>query len=250
MSKRNNPQQRKENMVSNDNQSLPLKRKKNFWYWIRVIFKTVFYAHLIFIFLIAFCSIIYINTNPPLTILMIYREGFAVKQPSFIPLRKVSNTFQLDLINLEDGKFREHYGIDIEAIKRAKAKNEALGYTAQGGSTISQQLARTLFLTPHRNYFRKYLELLITFELELILGKDRILELYINYAELGQGIYGFNDASLHYFKKPFLETSTDEKIRMMTILASPLNYSPQNFHQNKNLARRYDFINYWHKSHK
>lgn len=225
------------------------KQRKNFWYWLRFTFKTFLYAHLIFIALIALLSIIYINTNPPVTLLMLYREGFQAKTPSFIPLHSTSKTFQLDLINLEDGNFRKHYGIDIEAIKRARAINQELGRTAQGGSTITQQLARTLFLIPKRTYLRKYLELIVTFELELILGKDRILELYINYAELGEGIYGFNDASLKYYNKPFSKTSTDQKIRIMTILASPLKYTPQTLHENKALARRYKFIYRWHKYH-
>ncbi|MFK7948905.1 MAG: biosynthetic peptidoglycan transglycosylase [Saprospiraceae bacterium] len=243
MSNENNPQNTEDtNLVAINSQPTSPKRKKNFWYWIRLATKVVLYAHLIFIVLIGILSTIYINTNPSKTVLMLYRDGFKKEKPSFVPLRNISSSFQDDLINLEDGNFREHYGIDIDAIKRAKAKNEEVGYTAQGGSTISQQLARTLFLTPHRTYFRKYLELIITFELELIVGKDRILELYINYAELGKGVYGFNDASLHYYNKPFVKTSTDQKIRMMTILASPINYSPQTLHQNKTLENRYKFI--------
>lgn len=226
-----------------------IKEKKSFWYWVKFAFRTVLYAHLIFVGIIAFLSIIYINSDPPRTLLMFYRQGLDAKKPSFVPLRDISATIQMDLINLEDGQFRKHYGIDIDAIKRARERNEKAGKTAQGGSTITQQLARTLFLTPHRTYLRKYLELIIAFELELILGKDRILELYINYAELGKGIYGFNDASLHYYKKPFVKTSNDQKFRMMAILASPINYTPQTLHKNKSLAARYRFIYKWHKHH-
>lgn len=225
------------------------KKKRGFWHWTKFAFKTILYAHLIFILIIALFSTIYINNNPPYTVLMLYRQGTKAKTPSYLPLRETSGTFQLDLINLEDGKFREHYGIDVEAIKRARERNAKAGHTAQGGSTITQQLARTLFLTPHRTYLRKYLELIITFELELILQKDRILELYINYAELGDGVYGFNDAALHYYKKPFVKTSTDQKIRLMTILASPINYSPTTLHNNRALANRYKFIYKWHKYH-
>jgi monofunctional biosynthetic peptidoglycan transglycosylase len=227
-----------------------VKKKRGFWHWTKYAFKIVFYAHLVFIIIIAIFSIIYINNNPPYTVLMLYRQGTTAKTPSYLPLRETSNTFQLDLINLEDGHFREHYGIDIEAIKRAKERNAKAGHTAQGGSTITQQLARTLFLTPHRTYLRKYLELIIAFELELILQKDRILELYINYAELGDGVFGFNDAALHYYKKTFVKTTTDQKIRLMTILASPINYSPTTLHNNRSLAARYKFIYKYHKYHK
>jgi monofunctional biosynthetic peptidoglycan transglycosylase len=225
------------------------KRKRGFGYWLKYAFRVVFYAHILFILVIAFITILYINHNPPYTVLMLYRQGKAAQTPSHLPLRETSGTFQLDLINLEDGQFRKHYGIDTEAIKEAKRKNDKLGYRAYGGSTITQQLARTLFLIPQKSYFRKYLELLITFELELILQKDRILELYINYAELGDGVYGFNDAALHYYKKSFVKTTTDEKIRLMTILASPINYNPTTFKENSALAGRYKFIYKWHKYH-
>lgn len=225
------------------------KRPKNIKFWLFFAGKTIFFAHLIFIFLIAVFSIIYINSEPRSTVLMLYRNGFKSEKPSFIPLNKISQTFQLDLLNLEDGKFREHYGIDLEAIKKAKAKNDKLGYKAYGGSTVTQQLARTLFLLPHKNYFRKYLEAIVALELEFFLGKDRILELYINYAELGKGIYGFNDAALHYYKKPFLKTTVDEKVRLMTVLASPINYSPSTLYKNKALSARYKFIYKYHHLH-
>lgn len=226
-----------------------IKKKRSFWHWVKFAFKVFLYAHLTFIAITALLLIIYINTNPPYTVLMLYRQGISAKMPSYLPLQETSQTFQLDLINLEDGHFRKHYGIDIEAIQRARKQNAKAGRTAQGGSTITQQLARTLFLTPHRTYLRKYLELIVTLELELILRKDRILELYINYAELGDGVFGFNDAALHYYKKTFAKTSTDQKIRLMTILASPINYSPTTLHNNRALAARYKFIYKYHKYH-
>jgi len=227
----------------------PPKPKKGIKFWLKLVSKIILFAHIIFIFIIAFFSIIYINFKPSYTVLMLYREGFQASKPSFIELNKTTPTFQLDLLNLEDGKFREHYGIDLDAIKRAKEKNDKLGYKAYGGSTITQQLARTLFLLPHKNYFRKYLEAITALELELFLGKDRILELYINYAELGKGIYGFNDAALHYYKKPFVKTTADEKIRLLTILASPINYSPTTLYKNKALDARYKFIYKYHHLH-
>jgi monofunctional biosynthetic peptidoglycan transglycosylase len=232
-----------------DNNTNTTKHPKKGKSWLIFALRTILYAHLIFIFIIAIFSIIYINHEPPSTLLMLYRQNTPLEKHSFIPINKVSETFQLDLLNLEDGKFREHYGIDLEAIKRAKEKNDNLGYKAYGGSTITQQLARTLFLLPHKNYFRKYLEAIVALELELFLGKDRILELYINYAELGKGVYGFNDAALHYYKKSFVKTTDDEKIRLMTILASPINYSPSTLYKNKALSARYKFIYKYHHLH-
>lgn len=219
---------------------------------LKIILTLVVYAHVALMGIILLYSITYINWNPRRTSLMLYRADYnfsSIKEASYIPLRKVSKTFLLDLINLEDGRFREHFGFDIEAIRHARELNKKAGYRAYGGSTITQQLARTLFLIPHKNYFRKYLELIIALELELILGKDRILELYINYAELGKGVYGFNDAAVHYYKKPFLKTTDDQKIRLLTILASPLRYSPTTFKKNKRLADRYQFIYRYHRLH-
>ncbi len=236
--------------TQNHNSVIPPKSNRGFKFWLKLLLKIIFYAHITFIFLIAIFSIFYINSEPPYTVLMVHRDGFKAEQPSFVALNKIPNSFQLDLLNLEDGKFREHYGIDLEAIKRAKKKNDKLGYKAYGGSTITQQLARTLFLLPHKNYFRKYLEAIVALELELFLGKDRILELYINYAELGKGIYGFNDAAIFYYKKPFLKTTTDEKIKLMTLLASPINYTPTTLYKNKALANRYKFIYKYHHLHK
>lgn len=231
----------------------PIGRKQKIWKGLKTILKIVGYAHLTLIVIVAIYAIIYINFNPRRTSLMLYRANYnlsEVKKTSYIPLRQISKTFQLDLINLEDGRFRDHWGFDVKAIKRARKLNKKAGYSAYGGSTITQQLARTLFLVPSKTYFRKYVELIIALELELILNKDRILELYINYAELGKGVYGFNDASLHYYKKPFLQTSSDQKIRLLTILASPILNSPTTFQKNKRLNSRYKFIYRYHKYHK
>ena len=240
-----------EKVTQPSNQS-PLTRKQKIWKGFKIALKIIGYAHLALIIIVAIYSIVYINFNPRRTSLMLYRAGYsfgAVKKTSYIPLQKVSGTFQLDLINLEDGRFKEHWGFDIKAMQEAYEKNKKAGYHAFGGSTLTQQLARTLFLTPHKSYFRKYLELIIAFEMEIILGKDRILELYINYAELGKGVYGFNDAALHYYKKPFANTTADQKIRLLTILASPIRYSPSTFNKNRRLANRYKFIYKYHKYH-
>ncbi len=217
---------------------------------LKTTLKWIGYAHLVLFILIGVFAIYYINNNPSFTTLMWYRSEFkSTETPSFVPLRKVSPTFLLDLTNREDARFYEHWGFDIEAIKTARDLNKKAGYRAYGGSTLTQQLARTLFLTPHKNYLRKYLELLIAVELELILGKERILELYINYAELGDQVYGFNDASKHYYKRSFLKTTKDQKLRLIALLASPIRYSPYTLHKNRHLTKRYNFLKKYHKVH-
>ena len=137
----------------NKGTSQPLGTKQKIWKGLKITLKVIGYAHLALIFIVAIYSIIYINFNPQRTSLMLYRGSYnfkAIKKTSYIPLHKVSTTFQMDLINLEDGRFREHWGFDIEAIQRAQALNEKAGYHAYGGSTLTQQMARTLFLIPHK----------------------------------------------------------------------------------------------------
>lgn len=224
--------------------------KKSVFKTLKITLRVIMYMHLILLGIIGIFAIYYINNNPSTTTLMLYRQGYDnTKQPTFVPIRKISTTFQLDLTNREDARFKEHWGFDIEAIQEAQKLNVKAGYRAYGGSTITQQLARTLFLTPHKTYVRKYIELLIAVELELIMSKERILELYINYAELGKGVYGFQDASLHYYKASFLKATPDQRLRLIALLASPIKYGPYSLHKNKHLVNRYKFLKKYHKVH-
>ena len=209
------------------------------------IVKAIFWLHIAYLFVVGCFLFYYINHNPRYTSLMLQRSEYQFKntpKPTFIELRHVPKQFKSSIVLLEDPNFYKHYGVDPGAIKRARKLNKKYGYKAYGGSTITQQLSRTLFLTQHKNYFRKYLELLTALELELMLGKDRILELYINYAEWGKDIYGVQDASLHYYGAKVQRINTDEQMRLITILASPIKYTPSNFTKRKILRTRYKFL--------
>ena len=132
--------------------------------------KLVFWAHIVLITIVGLMSIYMIWFNPPTGTLIIYRSGFNfsnIKKPSTLKMEEIPPIFIHDLLNAEDGHFREHYGFDIKAIQRARELNEKAGYKAYGASTITQQLARTLFLMPNKTYFRKYLELIIAFDIAL-----------------------------------------------------------------------------------
>ena len=219
--------------------------KKILWKGIKLAFR----AHIALIIIVGLMSIYMILFDPPTTTLMIYRSNFNfsnIEQPMPIKMEQIPSIFIHDLLNAEDGRFREHWGFDIKAIQHARELNQKLGYRAYGGSTITQQLARTLFLIPNKTYFRKYLELIIAIELDLILSKDRILELYLTYAEWGKNVYGIQNASQYYYKKNFSKISADQRIRLITILASPIKYSPQNFSSNRLLKKRYQNIKRWH----
>lgn len=211
--------------------------------------KVIFFAHITLFVIVGLMSIYMIWFNPPTSSLMMYRASynfFRLEKPTPIKIEQVPKSFIHDLLNAEDGRFYEHWGFDIEAIQRARELNEKAGRKAYGGSTITQQLARTMFLIPNKTYFRKYLELLISVEMDLILRKDRILELYLTYAEWGKRVYGVQDASQHYYRRNFSKISTDQRMRLLVLLASPIKYNPNNFSKNKLLRKRYRNIKRWH----
>jgi len=144
------------------------------------------------------------------------------------------------LVWIEDGGFYENRGIEFAAIKRAYEINKRLKYPLYGGSTLTMQLARTLFLTPEKSYLRKYVEIWIAVEMDALLSKTRIIELYFNNVEWGKGVFGIQAASYRYFKRPLSELSVDEQVRLITILSSPVKYSPYNFGRSKILNLRYE----------
>jgi monofunctional biosynthetic peptidoglycan transglycosylase len=136
----------------------------------------------------------------------------------------------------EDDMFYQHHGFDLEQIQIAIAEDLEKQKYAYGGSTITQQLARTLFLRPHKSILRKVKEAILTVYLEYSLPKKRILELYLNVVEWGPGIYGAEAASEYYFSKPASDLSPDEAVSLASILPSPRRWSP--FSEKAFMARR------------
>lgn len=124
----------------------------------------------------------------------------------------------------EDSKFTQHNGFDLEGIEVAMKKNEASGKASAGGSTITQQLAKNLFLTSHRSYIRKGEEAIITVMIETIWDKQRILTAYLNVAEFGNGIYGIEAAAQHYFDKSADNLNRDESALLIGMLTNPKYY--------------------------
>ena len=115
-------------------------------------------------------------------------------------LEEIGSSVPLAFISSEDQKFLNHNGFDVEAIKKAIESNKE-SKKVRGASTISQQVAKNVFLLPTKSYFRKGLEVYFTFLIELVWGKERIMEVYINVVELGEGVYGVEAAAQNYFKK-------------------------------------------------
>ncbi|MGP4863616.1 monofunctional biosynthetic peptidoglycan transglycosylase [Psychrobacter piscatorii] len=124
----------------------------------------------------------------------------------------------------EDSTFSQHNGFDIKGIKAAQKKNEETGKMSAGGSTITQQLAKNLFLTSHRSYVRKAEEAVITVMIETLWDKQRILTAYLNVAEFGNGIYGIDAAAHHYFDKSAANLNRDESALLIGMLTNPKYY--------------------------
>ncbi|MGB7294055.1 MAG: monofunctional biosynthetic peptidoglycan transglycosylase, partial [Candidatus Aminicenantales bacterium] len=170
---------------------------------------------------------------PKITAFMKYRRAKSVQEGKsysvdykWIPLDSMSSYLLHAVVIAEDDKFWSHSGFDIEAIKLALEKNMQRKSWRHGGSTITQQLAKNLYLSPSRNPLRKFREFALTWRLERALSKKRILELYLNVAEWGDGIFGAEAASLHYYGKPASALNPREAAHLAIVLPSPRRYNP------------------------
>ncbi len=186
------------------------------------------------------------ENNPAYSSLMLYRQyqGQEVRPVTFIPVEELPESLRSLTVAIEDVRFHEHAGIDIDAIKWAYYINMKAGYHMYGASTITQQITRTLFLLPKKLLVRKYLEVILALEMDLILSKERILELYLNHAEWGPGIFGFANAAEYHYGLRYDRCSMDQISRLIAILANPLDYDTVTFIQKKFLANRYYTIKF------
>ncbi len=208
-------------------------------------FEMFFTAHVGIALLIAGYTFALAFVTPHINSLMIFRslvQGQHLKPVKPVPLADIPVRDREMFIRLEDGHFYKHHGIDLGAIREAYLINRRAGYFVRGASTIDQQLARTLFLTMDKNYYRKYLEAFIAVEMDALLPKNRILELYLNSIEWGPGVFGIGQASLYEYGKPFQKLTTDQVRRMAAILPSPLRFNVSNFTSSAGLYDRYLFL--------
>lgn len=175
----------------------------------------------------------FIRKNPQTTALIRQRTAEYRKagkkvtvQWKWVPISKISSNIIHAVILAEDSRFYEHIGFDVEAIKYALEKNMKRKKYAVGGSTITQQLAKNLYLSTKKSIPRKAQELIIAFKMDRCLSKRRILEIYLNVIEFGRGIYGVEAASQHYFGKSAANLSIGEASRLISIMPSPRRHSP------------------------
>ena len=171
----------------------------------------------------------YVGHNPSRTAFMAH--GLVVLQEKmgddaelkhkWVPYDKISIHLKRALIAAEDSKFLDHEGFDIEGIEKALKKNEKKGKVVAGGSTISQQLAKNLFLSGDRSYMRKGQEAVITLMLEKMMPKRRILEIYLNVIEWGDGVYGAEAAARRYYKTSAANLGPAQAARLAAMVPRP-----------------------------
>jgi len=142
----------------------------------------------------------------------------------WVPYERISPYLKRAIVASEDAKFVDHEGFDWDGIQKALEKNQRRGRTVAGGSTISQQLAKNLFLTPTKSYFRKAEEAIITLMLEALWSKRRILEVYLNVIEWGNGVFGAEAAARHYFGTSAASLGPEQAARLAGMVPNPRFY--------------------------
>ena len=197
---------------------------------IKRLFK-FFFKLILWLLAIPIMAVIIFKWVPvPATPLMLVRyfeqkksDKETVWKHDWVSIDEISKNLQLAVICSEDQNFLKHSGFDMKAIEKAYDRNKK-GKKIRGASTISQQTAKNVFLFPHRSWVRKGLETYVTFFIELIWSKERIMEVYLNSIEMGDGIYGAEAASQYWFKKSASKLSKSEAAAIAAILPRPLKY--------------------------
>ena len=175
--------------------------------------------------------------DPPTTAVHVERrvQAWMERKPyheryTFIPLNQISPDFQHAVIAAEDARFYQHHGFDWGAIEK-DAKEDMEGERTRGASTLTQQLIKNLFFGTGRSFLRKGAEATLVPVAEIVLGKQRILELYLNVVEWGPGIYGADAASRSYYRTPARKIGREQGARLAAILPAPLKRRPERMNQ-------------------
>ena len=191
-------------------------------------------ASLIFFSVSILSVILFRWINPPITPLMVIRsfqytfDGKEItRQHRWIPIDSISPQMITAIVSSEDQNFLEHYGFDFKAIQKASAQNAKDDVKViKGASTISQQTAKNVFLWPNRDWIRKGLETYFTVLIEAFWTKERIMEVYLNIIEFGEGIYGIEAASQHYYHKRAFKLNARQAASLAAVVPAPRKWSP------------------------
>ncbi|SRR5579871_1185360 len=195
----------------------------------------------IFLFILQFFYILLLKwVNPPITITQLGSlvSGYGLKR-DYVGMKEISPYAKLAVIVSEDQLFPDHDGFDFKSIEKAMKHNQK-SKSLHGASTISQQVAKNVFLWQGRGWFRKSLEVYFTFMIEMIWGKKRILELYLNVSEMGEGVFGIEAAAKHHFNKHAKFLTRQEASMIAACMPNPKAYTLKPL--SKHVATRYPWI--------
>ena len=203
--------------------------KKGFFGQImRFFWKLIIWFNVISLFFVVLYKFVPVPYTP-LMVIRYFENKSAGKdietKHHWVPLENISKNLQKAVIASEDGRFFEHNGLDFSAMRKAAVGNFK-GKKLKGGSTITQQTAKNVFLWQGRSYFRKALEAYYTVLIELVWGKQRILEVYLNSIEMGDGIYGAEAATEHWYKKDCKSLTRMQAAGIAAILPNPRRFNP------------------------
>jgi monofunctional biosynthetic peptidoglycan transglycosylase len=189
------------------------------WRLIKRLFLILFFLQLFYILLLKW-------VNPPVTLTQIssWISGDGLKR-DYVGMKQISSYPKLAVIAAEDQLFPDHKGFDWKSIEKAMAHNEKNPKRMKGASTISQQVAKNVFLWQRRSWLRKGLEVYFTFMIELVWGKKRILEMYLNVSEMGKGVFGIEAAAREYFKKSSKTLTRQQAAMIAASLRNPKKYT-------------------------
>lgn len=212
------------------------------------VFKWIGIVILSYIVLTVSLTALYTVVNPPITFLMVQRcfqqafdDNREVRlKKDWVGFEEISPNMVKAVMAAEDNRFKTHNGFDFEEIKRAREDAKRTGKRPRGASTISQQTAKNVFLWNGRNYLRKGLEVYQTVLIETFWSKRRIMEVYLNVIEFGDGIYGVEAASQHYFGKSANKLTKRQAALLASALPNPLKRNPAS--PNRKLNRKADRV--------
>ncbi len=196
------------------------------------LFKKVMLLSIVLIFIVSAYIWVQIPSDTEIKgclITSMFEVDLCPQNKNYVPLRNISNYLQRTIILTEDSAFYTHHGFDSEGIEHCLEKMKEKGHIVCGGSTISQQLAKNMFLSKNKNFVRKGIEALITVKLENTLNKKEILEKYLNVVQFGKNIYGIKPAAAFYFKKSATDLDPVESAFLAMILPNPEKYSQSYF---------------------
>jgi monofunctional biosynthetic peptidoglycan transglycosylase len=193
--------------------------KTSFWTWVKRVLLTLFILQLVYIIALKWI-------NPPITLTQLQSlfSGNGLKR-DYVSGDALSYNMKLAVVSSEDQIFPDHSGFDWKSIEKAMKNNKKKPNRIKGASTISQQVAKNVFLWQGRDWFRKGLEIYFTKMIEWIWGKERILNVYLNVIEMGKGIFGAEAASQYYFKKPASKLTRREAAMIAACLPNPKKYT-------------------------